>query len=198
MLGQSSIIIARSDVSTKVADVTDVLWILRLNIDAEAKRGGYLVLMIDTTSHSPRFALAIHFSEFSNHQSFFQCRSLPVKMVKVNSTVILNPHHSLRSGRIEECFCTNRQNFYEWELGPRKHEFSGPRWALVLHSRTVQWQIWAGHRRAQGMSYRGDGGRCKMRFNIKDLVIREISSEIEKQFRDKKSIENHMNRSRER
>ena len=37
-----------------------------------------------------------------------------------------------------------------------------------------------------------------MRFNIKDLVIREISSEIEKQFRDKKSIENHMNRSRER
>jgi len=43
MLGPSSIIIARSDVNTKVADVTDVQWISRLNIDAEAKRGGYLV-----------------------------------------------------------------------------------------------------------------------------------------------------------
>jgi len=43
MLGPSSIIIARSDVNTNVADVTDVQWISRLNIDAEEKRGGYLV-----------------------------------------------------------------------------------------------------------------------------------------------------------
>ena len=45
------------------------------------------------------------------------------------------------------------------------------------------------------MSYRGDIGECKVRLNIKDLVIREIGSEIEKQFGDEKSIENNMNRS---
>jgi len=46
------------------------------------------------------------------------------------------------------------------------------------------------------MSYRGDVGECKVRLNIKDLFIREIGLEIEKQFGDEKSIENHMNCSR--
>jgi len=46
------------------------------------------------------------------------------------------------------------------------------------------------------MSYRGDVGERKVRLNIKDLVVREIGSEIEKQFGDEKSIGNHMNRSR--
>ena len=51
-------------------------------------------------------------------------------------------------------------------------------------------------RQPQGMSYRVDVGGYEVRLEHKDLVIRVFSSDIEK-LRDKKSIEDHMNRSRE-
>jgi len=45
MLGPGSIIIASSDLSTKRKEGTDPNGLSRLNIGAEAKRGGYLVII---------------------------------------------------------------------------------------------------------------------------------------------------------
>ena len=79
--------------------------------------------------------------------------------------VIPDPHHRLRSARIDEHFCTNRGNFVSEDLTPKSMNSADRDGRLysILERRSDRR---AGDRRAQGISYRGDVGECKVRLNI--------------------------------
>jgi len=84
----------------------------------------------------------------SNYQSFSQCRSLPVKMVKL-AVRLFRIHITIAVCKFDEHLCTNLHKFHKWELDPCKHEFSGPRWALMHHAPFSNGAVTDSSRRSQ-------------------------------------------------